>query len=82
MPNQKSYFMINNKFIKPYYLIKYEKYSDNVLKFCKSFDIDFKSFHVNKGFKKNFSKKKLKQIKKIILETHHKEDYKTFGYNR
>ncbi len=81
MPNQKSYFMINNKFIKPNYLIKYERYSDDVIKFCKSFNIDYKSFHVNKGIKGKISKKKLDKIKKIILESHHKEDYKTFGYN-
>ena len=82
MPNQKSYLMINNKFTKPHYLIKYENYSDNIIKFCKSININYEPFHVNKGSKKKFSKNKLNKIKKIILKSHHKEDYKIFGYNR
>ena len=81
LQSQKSYLSFGNKYFNPDYLIKYEDYNQGIKKFCKSLKIDYKLVHVNKSKREKLSRIKLKKIEKLILSSHHKEDYKTFKYS-
>jgi hypothetical protein len=80
--NQTSYFKINKKFIQPNYLLRFENYKCDLKKICKIYNIKFKHVHVNKSVKKKFTNDKLKTIEKLVLSSHHREDYNTFGYKK
>ena len=80
--NQTHYFKIDQKFIKPSYLLRFENYKHDLKKFCNLYNIKFEQIHVNKSVKKKFTDSELKVLEKLVLNSHHKEDYNTFAYRK
>ena len=74
--SQNEYLTINGKIPKNIKILRFERYNQEIKKFCISNKIKFKNIHTNKSFKNKYKNIDIEYLLKVLKKSHHWKDYK------